>query len=230
MPAHAQSGPPPDTTLIVYAGQLTGAYSSGGVNRTLLSTTHDITISRGQHFGLPLNGRFAYGKQNGLLQERELLLNTTPYYWRGRLRAYALGGFERSNLRGITRRVQLGAGPGWAFYSDSLGREVAVSNLIIREQTNFLDGRTVVTARNSARLKMVYSYKNLTFNSITLYQPSLEKFSNFRFSNVASASLKLISKLAVTFTYNYTYDSQFSEGKVPENTNITVGFSYSTKR
>ncbi|NVO31146.1 DUF481 domain-containing protein [Hymenobacter lapidiphilus] len=230
LPARAQSQPPADTVLIVYAGQLTGAYSSGGVNRTLLSTTQDITISRGKHFGLPLNGRFAYGKQNGLLQERELLINTTPYYWRGRFRAYALGGFEQSNLRGITRRVQLGAGPGWALYSDSLGRELAVSNLLIREQTNFLDGRSVITARNSARLKIVYSFKNLTFNSTTLYQPSLEKFSNFRFSSVSSAALKLVNNLAVTFAYNYTYDSQFSEGKVPENTNITVGFSYSTKR
>lgn len=228
--ARAQSKPPADTTLIVYAGQLTGAYSSGGVNRTLLSTTQDITISRGPHFGLPLNGRFAYGKQSGLLQERELLLNTTPYYWRGRFRAYALGGFERSNLRGITRRVQLGAGPGWALYSDSLGREVAVSNLLIREQTNFLDGRTVVTARNSTRLKIVYSYKTLTFNSSTLFQPSLEKLSNYRFSSVAAASLKLINNLAVTLAYNYTFDSQYSEGKVPENTNITIGFSYSTKR
>ena len=92
-PARAQSQPPADTTLIVYAGQLTGAYSSGGVNRTLLSTTQDITISRGPHFGLPLNGRFAYGKQNGLLQERELLVNTTPYYWRGRFPGYPPGGF-----------------------------------------------------------------------------------------------------------------------------------------
>ncbi|WP_019949308.1 DUF481 domain-containing protein [Hymenobacter aerophilus] len=229
--ARAQTTPPAaDTTLIVYAGQLTGAYSSGGVNRTLLSTTQDITISRGPHFGLPLHGRFAYGKQNKLLQERELLLTTTPYYWRGRFRAYALGGFERSNLRGITRRVQLGAGPGWAFYTDSLGREVAVSNLIIREQTNFLDGRRVVTARNSTRLKIVYSYKTLTFNSSTLFQPSLEKLSNYRFSSVAAASLKLINNLAVTLAYNYTYDSQYSEGKVPENTNITLGFSYSARR
>ncbi|MBT2557485.1 DUF481 domain-containing protein [Hymenobacter sp. ISL-91] len=228
--AHAQTTPPADTTLIVYAGQLTGAYSSGGVNRTLLSTSQDITVTRGRHVGIPLHGRFAYGKQNGLLQERELLVNTTPYYWKGRFRAYALGGFEQSNLRGISRRVQLGAGPGWALYTDSLGREVAVSNLIIREQTNFLDGRTVVTARNSVRLKIAYSYRTLTFNSTTLFQPSLEKFSNYRFSNAAAVAIKLINNLAVTLAYNYTYDSQFSEGKVPENTNITVGFSYSAKR
>ena len=136
MPRTSSSATP---TLVVYNGQLTGAYSRGGVNRTLLSTNQSLTFTRGKHYGLPLTGSFLYGKQNGLLNERELLLNATPYYYKGRFRAYALGGFERSNLRGITSRVQLGAGPGWAFYSDTLGREVSVSNLIILEKTNLLD-------------------------------------------------------------------------------------------
>ncbi|OWP63333.1 hypothetical protein CDA63_09935 [Hymenobacter amundsenii] len=226
----AQNQQQADTTLIVYAGQLTGAYSRGGVNRVLLATTQAITFTRGKHLGLPLNLNFAYGKQDGLLRERELLLNATPYYYKGRFRAYALGGFERSNLRGITRRVQLGAGPGWAFYSDTLGRELSVSNLIIREQTNFLDGTTKVTARNSARLKVVYLFRLLTFNSTTLYQPSLGDISNYRFSNVSTAALKLTNDLALTLSYNYSHESQFSEGKSPDNTNITIGFSYATKR
>ena len=228
--AAAQNQQQPDTTLILYSGQLTGAYSRGGVNRTLLSTNQALTFTRGQHLGLPLNLNFAYGKQDGRLRERELLLNATPYYYKDRFRAYALGGFERSNLRGITSRVQVGAGPGWAFYSDSLGREVSVSNLIIREKTDFLDGRTVVTARNSARLKVAYTFRILTFGSTTFYQPSLANLRNYRFSNVSTAALKLTNDLAVTFSYNYTYESQFSEGKVPGNTNITVGFSYTTKR
>ena len=228
--ARAQNQQQPDTTLIVYSGQLTGAYSHGGVNRTLLSTTQALTFTRGQHLGLPLNLNFAYGRQDARLRERELLLNATPYYYKGRFRAYALGGYEQSNLRGITRRVQVGGGPGWAFYSDTLGREVSVSNLVIREQTNFLDGRTVVTARNSVRLKVAYTFRILTFGSTTFYQPSLANFGNYRFSNVSTAALKLTNALAVTFSYNYTYESQFSEGKVPGNTNLTVGFSYATKR
>ena len=229
-PARAQNQQQRDTTLIVYNSQLTGAFSSGGVNRALLSTTQAVTFTRGQHYGLPLYGSFIYGKQDGLLKERELLLNATPYYYKGRFRAYAIGGFERSNLRGITSRVQLGAGPGWAFYSDTLGREVSVSNLIIREKTNFLDGTTKVTARNSARLKVAYSIKILTLSSITFYQPSLGDFDNYRFSNVSTLALKLMSHLALNFSYNYTHESQFSEGKVPDNTNITIGLSYSTTR
>ncbi|MBC6609858.1 DUF481 domain-containing protein [Hymenobacter sp. BT507] len=228
--ARAQNQQQRDTTLIVYNGQLTGAFSKGGVNRALLSTTQALTFTRGQHYGLPLNGSFIYGKQDGLLKERELLLNATPYYYKGRFRAYAIGGFERSNLRGITDRVQLGAGPGWAFYSDTLGREVSISNLIIREKTNFQDGTSKLTARNSVRLKVTYSIKILTVSSITFYQPSLANFNNYRFSNVSTAALKLTNHLAFNFSYNYTHESQYSEGKVPDNTNITVGFSYATKR
>ncbi|WP_324677866.1 DUF481 domain-containing protein [Hymenobacter sp. GOD-10R] len=228
--AQAQNQQQRDTTLIVYNGQLTGAYSRGGVNRALLSTTHAVTFTRGKHYGLPLNGSFIYGKQDGFLKERELLLSATPYYYKGRFRAYAIGGFERSNLRGITDRVQLGGGPGWAFYSDTLGREVSVSNLIIRERTNFLDGTTQLTARNSVRLKVAYSIKILTLSSVTFYQPSLADFNNYRFSNLTTLALKLTKALAVNFSYNYTHESQYSEGKVPDNTNMTLGISYTTRR
>ncbi|AII53433.1 DUF481 domain-containing protein [Hymenobacter sp. APR13] len=228
--AQAQNQQQPDTTLIVYNTQLTGAYSRGGVNRTLLSTTQSLTFTRGQHFGLPLTGSFIFGRQDKRLRERELLLNATPYYYKGRFRAYALGGFEQSNLRGITSRTQVGAGPGRAFYSDTLGREVSVSNLIIREQTSFLDGRRQVTARNSVRLKAAWSVRILTLASTTFYQPSLADFGNYRFSNLTTAALKLTRQLAVSFSYNYSFESQFSEGRVPENTNVTVGLSYSTRR
>ncbi|SNR60176.1 MULTISPECIES: DUF481 domain-containing protein [Hymenobacter] len=227
---HAQNQQQRDTTLIVYSGQLTGAYSRGGVSRALLSTSHSLTFTRGQHYGLPLSGSFIYGKQDGFLKERELLLNATPYYYKGRFRAYALGGFEISNLRGITSRVQLGAGPGWAFYSDTLGREVSVSNLLIREKTNFRDGTSRLTTRNSARLKVSYSRSVVTLSSITFYQPSVLDFGDYRFSNLTTLALKLPRKFSVNFSYNYTHESRVIEGRFPDNTNVTVGVAYSTTR
>jgi hypothetical protein len=228
-PTHAQALPP-DTTLIVYTGQLTGAYSAGGVNRALLSTAHTATFTRGEHVGLPLSGSFIYGKQDRLLKERELLVNATPYYRLDRFRFYGIGGFERSNLRGIDRRVQLGAGPGWAFYSDSLGREVSVSNLLIRESTNFQDGTQRVTARSSARLKIAYSRSIITLSVLTFYQPSLSDFSDYRFSNLTTMALKLTRRLAVNFTYNYTHESRVIEGRFNDNTNVTLGISYATNK
>ncbi|SMB98494.1 hypothetical protein SAMN00120144_3436 [Hymenobacter roseosalivarius DSM 11622] len=221
---------PPDTTLIVYTGQLTGAYSAGGVNRTLLSTAHTATFTRGEHVGLPLSGSFIYGKQDRLLNERELLLNATPYYRLNRFRFYGIGGFERSNLRGIDHRVQLGAGPGWAFYSDSLGREISVSNLLIRESTNFQDGSQRVTARNSARLKIAYSHSTITLSALTYYQPSLSDFGDYRFSNLTTLALKLTRHLALNFTYNYTHETRVIEGRFNDNTNVTLGVSYATNK
>jgi hypothetical protein len=229
-PAAKAQDLPPDTTLIVYTGQLTGAYSAGGVNRALLSTTHTATFTRGEHMGLPLSGSFIYGKQDRLLKEREFLFNATPYYRLERFRFYGIGGFESSNLRGIDRRVQLGAGPGWAFYSDSLGREVSVSNLIIRESTNFQDGTERVTARSSARLKVAYSHSILTLSALTYYQPSLADFGDYRFSNLTTLALKLTRRLAVNFTYNYTHESRVIEGRFNDNTNMTLGLSYVTNK
>ena len=219
----------PDTTIIRYAGQLSGQYTSGGVNRTLLATTHNVTFLRGQHFGAPVNGSFSYGKQERLLKEREFLFNATPYYWKGHFRAYGIGGYERSNLRGITGRVQLGLGPGWAFYSDSLGREVSLSNLFIREATYFQDGSERIVSRSSLRLKLVYSYRVFSLNSTTFYLPNLSGFADYRVNQLTSLALRFTPRFAITANYIYTFESRVLEGKPRDNTNLTVGVAFSTK-
>ena len=47
---------------------------------------------------------------------------------------------------------------------------------------------------------------------------------------MSTVALKLTNNLAFNLSYNYTHESQFSDGKVPDNTNVTLGFSYATKR
>ncbi|UYZ63745.1 DUF481 domain-containing protein [Hymenobacter weizhouensis] len=219
----------PDTTLIRYSGQLTGQYTSGGVNRTLLATSHNVTLLRGLHFGAPLTGSFQFGRQDGRLREREWLLNATPYYWKGHFRFYGIGGYERSNLRGIDQRYQLGAGPGWAFYTDSLGREVALSNLLLREATYFRDGSERVVTRSSARLKVVYTRGVLSLNSTTFYQPNLRDFGDYRASELATLALRFTARFSLTSTYTFTYENRVLEGRPRANTNLTVGVAFSTK-
>lgn len=220
---------PPDTTIIRYAGQLTGQYTSGGVNRTLLATTHTLTLLRGQHFGAPITGSFTYGRQDELLKERELLFNATPYYWLGHFRAYGIGGYEQSNLRGINQRIQLGLGPGWAFYTDSLGREVSVSNLFIREATYFQDGSQRIVSRSSLRLRLVYNKGVFSLHSTTFYQPNLSGFADYRINQLSTLALRFTARFAITATYTYTYESRVLEGKPNDNTNLTVGVAFSTK-
>ncbi|GAB3835704.1 DUF481 domain-containing protein [Hymenobacter jeollabukensis] len=227
--AHAARAQRPDTTIIHYTSTLTGALSAGGVYRTLLTTTHSVSFNRGLHFGLPVTGTFTYGKQDRQLKEREILANTTPYYWKGHFRAYGLGGYERSNLRGIADRWQVGTGPGWSFYRDSLGtREVALSNLLIREATYYVDGSERVVTRNSLRLKLLYTLRQFTVSTFTFYQPSIPTVSDFRVSQLATVTFKVTKRLAVNATSNYTHESRVLAGKNPDNYNLTVGFSYAT--
>ncbi|WP_167856247.1 DUF481 domain-containing protein [Hymenobacter metallicola] len=226
---HSARAQQADTTLIRYSGQLAGQYSAGGVNRTLFSTTHSLTLLRGLHFGAPVTGSFLFGKQERLLKEREWLFNTTPYYWKGRFRFYGIGGYERSNLRGIDNRFQLGLGPGWAFYSDSLGREVAVSNLFIREATYFQGGTERLVSRSSTRLKVVYSYRVFSLNATTLYQPNLANAADYRATQLTSLALRFSPRFAITGTYTYTFESRVLEGKPTDNTNVTLGVAFSTK-
>ncbi|GAB3295477.1 DUF481 domain-containing protein [Hymenobacter tenuis] len=225
--AHAQQA---DTTIIRYTGQLSGQYAAGGVNRTLFATSHAVTLLRGLHFGAPVAAGFTYGKQDRVLKEREWSANATPYYWKGRFRFYGIGGYERSNLRGIDNRFQLGAGPGWAFYSDSLGREVAVSNLLIREATYFQDGTSRIVSRNSTRLKVAYSYRVFTLSSTTFYQPNLQNFrDDYRITQFSTLALRFTPRFAITSTYSYTFEKRVLEGKPNDNTNVTVGVAFSTK-
>jgi hypothetical protein len=226
--AHAQR---PDTTIISYTGLLNGNISTGGVYRTLLSTTHTANITRGLHFGLPLTGSFIFGKQDRRLREREYTFNATPYYWKGRFRAYGIGAYERSNLRGIQNRVQVGAGPGWAFYTDSLStREIALSNLLVREATYFINGTERVVTRNSLRLKLLYTHKLFTFSSFTFYQPSIADFSDYRVSQLTTLTMRVTRRVAVNATSNYTHESRVLAGKNPDNYNLTIGFSYTNRR
>ncbi|HEX8425332.1 DUF481 domain-containing protein [Hymenobacter sp.] len=225
VPAQAQR---PDTTIIRYAGQLTGQYTSGGVNRTLLATTHSVTVLRGQHFGAPVIGSFTYGKQDRQLKEREFLFNATPYYRLSHFRAYGIGGYERSNLRGIDHRIQLGFGPGWAFYTDSLGREVSVSNLFIREATYFQDNSQRIVSRSSLRVKLAYTRGVFTLNSTTFYQPNLAGFGDYRVNQLSTLALRFTARFAITASYIYTFESRVLEGRPTDNTNVTVGVAFST--
>lgn len=90
--------------------------------------------------------------------------------------------------------MQLGAGPGWAFHSDTLGREASVSNLLIREATYFQDGLERIVTRRSLRLKLVYSYRVFSLNSTTFYLPSLSGFSNYRVNQLSTLALRFATR------------------------------------
>lgn len=222
---------PTERATLRYNDQLTGTFSAGAVRRTLLNTSHAISYAKGRHFGIPFTGSFVFGKQESRLRERELLLSLSPYYRKDRFRAYAIGAYERSNLRGILNRQQVGAGPGWALVQhDTLNREVLLSNVVLREATYFEDGTTRVVTRNSVRLKLAYGWRPLTFSASTFYQPAFGNRHDYRFSTTATLALRLTTRLAFTTTYVYSYEQRVIEARTRGNTNLTVGVQLSGKQ
>ncbi len=228
-PAEATAAPPvPQAATWRYNSQLTGIYTSGAVERTLFTTAQALTWAQGRHFGVPLTGSFSYGRQDARLRERELLATLAPYYRLERFRAYALGTYERSNLRGIRYRTQVGAGPGWAFVRDEAnGREILVSNLILREATQFSDGTARTVWRSSTRLKLAYRVGALRASSSTYYQPRIAHAQDVRWANTTTLAVSITQRLALTAAYVYTFEQRVVEQKSRGNTNITVGVSYS---
>ncbi|WP_151088888.1 DUF481 domain-containing protein [Hymenobacter baengnokdamensis] len=214
---------------IRYTAALTGIYSTGTVERVYLTTSHTGNLALGRHWLLPAALNFSYGKQDGALRERELLGLLTPAYKRGRLKYYALAEGEQSNLRAIARRLVGGVGAGYQLYLDTLRNEVSVSQFFLYEHTQYLAGLLREVPRASTRLKLRLSKGPVVFTSLTFYQPSLQDFANdYRLNSTSSLSFSVSRHLALTAAYTYSYESVAVENRSSLNTNLTVGFTYST--
>ena len=90
--------------LFRYKFTADGTITSGNVNRALLQLTSAIDYRLSNYFRLSSNPSFVYGKQNGILAEREWFGDFRMTF-RGEKRLYylAFGSYERSNLRQINR-------------------------------------------------------------------------------------------------------------------------------
>lgn len=216
-------------TGIRYTAALTGIYSTGTVERMYLTTSHTGNLALGKHWLLPAALNFSYGKQDGQLRERELLGLFTPAYRLGRLKYYALAEGEQSNLRAIRRRLVGGVGVGYQFYLDTLRNEVTLSQFFLYEHTDYLEGLRRRVPRSSTRLKLRFSKGPVVFTALGFYQPSLQDFTgDYRVNANTSLSFSVSRHLALTAAYSYSLESIAVENRSALNTNLTVGFTYST--
>jgi|GEM_PF-1062482 len=216
-------------TGIRYTAALTGLYSTGTVERVYFTTSHTGSLALGKHWLLPAALNFSYGRQDGGLRERELLGLFTPAYKVGRLKYYALAEAEQSNLRAIARRLVGGAGVGYQFYLDTLRNEVTLSQFFLYEHTQYLEGLLRRVPRSSTRLKLRLSKGTVVFTGLVFYQPSLQDFTgDYRVNSTSSLSVAVSRHLALTAAYTYSLESVAVENRSSLNTNLTVGFTYST--
>ena len=210
-----------------YTASLTGLYSSGTVARIYLTTSHTANFKLSRHWLLPASASFSYGKQDGLLRERELLGLLTPTYQRGRVKYYLLGDAEQSNLRAIARRLVAGVGAGYTFYADTLQNEVGLSQFFLYEHTEYLGGLLREVPRSSTRFKLRLGLGPVVLTGLVFYQPSLQDFNgDYRVNLSSGLNCNVNKHLALTAAYSYSYESVAVEGRAPGNSNLTVGFTY----
>ena len=215
-----------------YTATLTGIYSAGTVERIYFTTSQTANFKLTKHWLLPASATFSYGKQDGLLRERELLGLLTPTYQRGRVKYYLLADAEQSNLRAIARRFVGGAGAGYTFYADTLNNEVGLSQFFLYEHTEYLTGLRREVPRSSTRLKLRLGGRGpVVLTGLLYYQPSLQNVAgDYRVNLTSGLSFNVSKHLALTAAFSYSYESVAVEGRAPGNSNLTVGFTYSAGR
>lgn len=210
-----------------YTATVTGIFTTGTVDRTYFTTSHTGNFKLSTHWLLPTAFTFSYGKQNGLLNERELVGLLTPTYQHGRVKYYLLGNAERSNLRAIDRRFVAGAGAGYQLYTDTLKNEVGISQFVLYEYTAYMTGLLREIPRSSTRLKLRATKGQVVLTGLVYYQPSLQNYLNdYRFNITSGLNFTVSRHLALTVAYSYSYESIAVEGRAPGNSNLTVGFTY----
>jgi putative salt-induced outer membrane protein YdiY len=213
-----------------YTAALTGIYTTGTVERVYFSTSHTGGFTVG-HWQFPAAFSYSYGRQDGALRERELLLLSTPDYRIHKWKFYALGEFEASNLRAITRRVVTGGGVGYQLYADSTNSEAALSTFVLNEQTDYNAepdfSRHVV--RNSTRLKLRLNRGVFSASELFFYQPSLrDPGGDYRLNSATVLAFKLYQHLALNLAYSFSYESVVVKSRARANGTLSVGFAYST--
>jgi hypothetical protein len=219
-----------DGTGVRYTVALTGIYTTGTVERVYFSTSHTGGFTAG-HWQFPAAVSYSYGRQDGALRERELLLLSTPDYRIRRWKFYALGEFEASNLRAITRRVVAGGGVGYQLYADTLSNELALSTFLLNEQTDYNAepdfSRHVV--RNSTRIKLRLNRGVFSASELFFYQPSLrDPGGDYRLNSATVLAFKLYQHLALNLAYSFSYESVVVQARSRANGTLSVGFAYST--
>ncbi|HET9503360.1 MAG TPA: DUF481 domain-containing protein [Hymenobacter sp.] len=210
-----------------YTATITGIYTTGTVERTYFTTSHTGNFKLSENWLLPTAFTFSYGRQNGLLNERELVGLLTPTYQRGRVKYYLLGNAERSNLRAIDRRFVTGAGAGYQLYVDTLKNEVSVSQFFLYEYTAYQNGLLRQVPRSSTRLKLRTGKGPVVLTGLVYYQPSLQDYlGDYRLNLTSGLNFTVSRHLALTAAYTYSYESIAVEGRAPGNGNLTLGFTY----
>jgi hypothetical protein len=208
-----------------------GAFSRGNVNRSLAVLRAEVNYD-GPVVALSTHPRFTYGKQNGLLAERDLYVDLfVDLYKKRKVYTFGLGTLETSNLRGIRLRQLAGAGVGWRLLERDR-HTVSLTNAVIYESTNFRERATLSTLRNSTRLKGRHAFlaDKIRLTHLTFLQPSLYDISNLRWSTIITLEMPLSKWATFRTSFENTFESVVEATRKRNDSRLTVGFAVGNKK
>ncbi|KAA6431446.1 DUF481 domain-containing protein [Dyadobacter flavalbus] len=238
-PADSVAAPRKDSVLIVpnvlidtirYRFIGDGNFAKGNVNRSLMVLRAEVTFS-GPVINIATNPRFTYGKQNGILAERDSYVDVfVDVFKKRKTYLFGLGALETSNLRKIDLRQMAGAGIGYRLIQN-INNNLSLTNAILYESTDFQEKALVKTIRNSFRVKGKHSVlqDKIRFNHITFLQPALNDFSNLRWNTIMSIELPINKWVTLRTSFENSYESVVEATRRRNDSRITFGISVGNK-
>jgi hypothetical protein len=217
-----------DTVRYRFIGD--GNFTRGNVNRSLMVLRAELVFS-GPVINIATNPRFTYGKQNGVLAERDTYADVfVDVFKKRKTYVFGLGVLETSNLRRIVLRQMAGAGIGYRVIKTKKN-DLSLTDAILYESTNFAEIKTVTTIRNSFRIKGKHSFlqDKFRFNHLTFIQPALNDFSNVRWNTIMSLELPLNKWVTLRTSFENSYESVVESTRKRNDSRITFGISVGNK-
>jgi len=239
VPADSVAAPKPDTVIIPphvlidavrYRFIGDGNFTKGNVNRSLMVLRAELIFS-GPVINIATNPRFTYGKQNGVLAERDTYVDLfVDVFKKRKTYVFGLAALETSNLRRIDLRQMVGAGVGYRVVKTQ-SHDLSLTDALLYESTNFFEKATVSTIRNSFRIKGKHSFLSdkFRFNHLTFIQPALNDLSNLRWNTILSAELPLNKWVTLRTSFENSYESVVEVGRKRNDSRITFGISVGNK-
>ena len=218
-----------DTITYRFIGD--GNFTSGNVNRSLMVLRAEI-IATGPVLSIATNPRFTYGKQNGILAERDSYMDLfVDVFKKRKTYVFGLGTLETSNLRGIRLRVMGGAGIGYRLLNTEKNK-ILLTDAIVHESTNFRELPTKSIQRNSFRMKGKHSFAKDRFriNHITFIQPAITDISNLRWNTVISLEFPVNKWVSLRSSYENSFESLVEAGRKRNDSRVTFGISIGNRQ
>lgn len=225
-----------DRDSVTYRYRLTadGTFTSGNVSRTLLQLAGAFDWSTSRQIKFSTTPSFTYGKQAGVLAEREFFADfRTTYRHEERVYYLAFGSFERSNLRQILSRYSIAGGAGVKILNRKRAY-ISFTDVLLHENTDYAELADINVWRNSARLYGEYTFgkDRWTITHTAFYQPALSRpngVSNIRWNGTLSVQVKMTDLLSIRALFANSYESFVVPGRQNTDLRATLGVVYERK-